>query len=456
MQSTVTAKLQEEKLHRKSLGESRTEYSQRLAHLLTISQRYQDLAKKSLSTPDALPRADLKLRGQSKKAIKLYTEEMTSNGHYHKFLAIGRNPDAYIISGSSPHVHPLYQEIRTELRENLGEELPGVLNPFVLHPLWRTQTQKWHELTMNHLSKLITLTTNVSKLLFHQACKEVGASEQTAIALERRLDLFAKDCREEVMQKLEVLTTRNATMALQTSNPEFDDKVRKARKLRFSQAIERYINKHLHFAISNDIYSSATAHSEDTPKPGGLFGAPAAPAPATAHGENAPKPSGLFGAPVAPVPKASSAFGAGGSKGLFGSSLFPATTGIFSNPSAVIYKSSADDLFNELHPNGSRSQNVEDEIHDLLQAYYEITLQNFIYDVTHNIDEPFLVNTKGPLLGLNAKYIMGLSVGEVAELAADEEVDVVARRESELRIGRLEEAVRIAEGALKRTKELGI
>jgi hypothetical protein len=93
MLSTVTSRLRDEKLHRKTLGESRSDHSQRLAHLVTISQKYQDLAKKSLSTPDALPDAKMKLRGQSKLATQIYTKDMTVKGHFYDFLEIGKSVD---------------------------------------------------------------------------------------------------------------------------------------------------------------------------------------------------------------------------------------------------------------------------------------------------------------------------------------------------------------------------
>ena len=95
MLATVTIELQKEQIHRKSLGESRTEHSQRFNHLLTISNKYQELAKRSLSNPDALPDANMKLRGQSKNAIRGYTEQMTDIGHKYSFLKVGDSVENY-------------------------------------------------------------------------------------------------------------------------------------------------------------------------------------------------------------------------------------------------------------------------------------------------------------------------------------------------------------------------
>ena len=100
MLSTVTNKLREEKIYRKSLGNSRADHGQRVAHLVAISQRYQDLAKKSLSNPDSLADADMKLRGQSKKATQTYTQELISKGHFYDFLEIGKSVDVPLVEDS--------------------------------------------------------------------------------------------------------------------------------------------------------------------------------------------------------------------------------------------------------------------------------------------------------------------------------------------------------------------
>lgn len=180
------------------------------------------------------------------------------------------------------------------------------------------------------------------------------------------------------MEKLNSLCLRNANMALQTTNPEFDRKVQEARKDRFIQALVRY---------RADF--PALSFSKDIPK----------------HLQNC----------------------------------------------AFIDDQHVGHLFNQLHPHGSRSQNVEDEIHDLLKAYYDVTLQGFLYDVGHNLAGVFLVNEKGPLLGLRTEFVLGLTLEEVEALAGDEETDVISRRESDDRVERLKKAVGIARAALGRT-----
>ncbi|KAG9238404.1 P-loop containing nucleoside triphosphate hydrolase protein [Amylocarpus encephaloides] len=424
MLNTVTNLLEAEKRNRKEMGESRGDHAQRLAYLVAISQRYQDLAHKSLSTPDALPDPEMKLRGKTRNAAQDFAENMINKGHLFEFLEIGKSIDIPIKEPDSSSeidndrlstpsrprrhrpqtptqihdfptpkspptktgksltkakVHPLYEEIRTQILENRGEELPGVLNPAVIHPIWRKQTSKWKSLGEAHLNSLVDTTTYVSLKLFEQACYETGASERTQCGLEARILGFSTQARGEVMRKLDILCDRNENMALQTSNPAFLEKVHYARSQRFRQALDRYTRAHPPTSIIST-----------------------------------PVPASLESCAIIDIPR-------------------------------------VDALFNELHPHGSRSQNVEDEIHDLLRAYYEVRVQDFVYDVSNNIDEPFLVGGEGPLLGLSTGFVMGLTEGEIEVLGGDEEADVVRRRECEGRIRRLQEAVWIAGVSLGRT-----
>lgn len=66
--------------------------------------------------------------------------------------------------------------------------------------------------------------------------------------------------------------------------------------------------------------------------------------------------------------------------------IIPATTLLPSAPKGCEKMVVVDDahmghLFNELHPNGARAQNVEDEIHDLLKAYYEVCCFLYLFFV---------------------------------------------------------------------------
>lgn len=139
-------------------------------------------------------------------------------------------------------------------------------------------------------------------------------------------------------------------------------------------------------------------------------------------------------------------------------------------------------LFDQLHPHG-RSQNVEDDVHDILKAYYDvrnltlsipitiqrskflhrsltaeqIALKNFIYHVEFHIVEPFLKSETGPLFGLSSEY-----VGDKAKMSDDllEEIageghDVTQNRiECEETIARLKIASQIASDAWIKTSRL--
>ena len=87
-------------------------------------------------------------------------------------------------------------------------------------------------------------------------------------------------------------------------------------------------------------------------------------------------------------------------------------------------------LFDELHV--SNAQNLADEIHDVLKAYYEIACDEFIEYVNQHIVEPFLKAPDGPVLFFSPLYVSGLAPQQLESLAIEpvalvrERTDLVA------------------------------
>jgi len=99
-------------------------------------------------------------------------------------------------------------------------------------------------------------------------------------------------------------------------------------------------------------------------------------------------------------------------------------------------------LFTELHM--SNSQNLEDEIHDTLKAYYEIALNDFVEFVTQLVVERYLDDHQGPLLMFSPIYVGGLNDQAVGNLAAEDESTMRLRAEHEESLTRLNRAEEIA------------
>lgn len=461
MLNTVTKLLDAEKLRRRGMGESRIDHLHKQAYLMKIVDTYRTLAIQALRSPTDLQDDDMKLRGFIVDEKLAFERNMKKKGHFYNFLEIEkpqtktrqdpivihlasdesdsdsadsvsldpqpntfRAPSVSIPSlsstqnltkqpyrprgaavrhrglytpsqspsprGTKPSPvetkrNPLYIEIRAQINTNRGEELPGMLNPAVLKPLLRKQTSKWQSLGEDYLERLVTMTTNVSLKIFEKACLDAGTTERTKTGLQERLFAFSEDSRKEVLRKMHLLCEKNANMALQTDTDDFLGKVRQAQMMRFINALQRY-------KTSNP--SAAFVRSLTT---GG---------PALAAGPES-----------------------------------------YENW-AVVDEKSIGSLFNEIHYAGDGRENVEDEMHDLLRAYYELALRNFIYDVRQNITEPFLQGPSGPLLGLSTDFVLGLKAEEVDVLGGEDECVVVGRRESDEKIGRLEVAMRIARSPL--------
>lgn len=88
MQEKVKQLLQTEISKRQAYGTPRLDFSQRLAYLTGIVKTFQDLTYRALKSPGELPSDDLKLRGLTEREKIRFTQDMTENGHLHKFLEI--------------------------------------------------------------------------------------------------------------------------------------------------------------------------------------------------------------------------------------------------------------------------------------------------------------------------------------------------------------------------------
>lgn len=190
-----------------------------------------------------------------------------------------------------------------------------MLNPTVLKPLWVKQTSKWLSLGEDHLKELVAKTTDVAVKIFLEATKDIDVTERTRHKLEQVITDFSIQERKKVLKQLYELCHKNATLALQTTNPQFEVNVIEARSKRFKGALERYRK------------ANPPKHFLDR-----LLGE-----------ENR-------GFPVGPE--------------------------VYERW-AIVDDDYVTMLFNEIHPYGERAQNTQDEIHDLLKAYYDVSLIAF-------------------------------------------------------------------------------
>ncbi|KAL3424105.1 vacuolar sorting protein VPS1 [Phlyctema vagabunda] len=107
-------------------------------------------------------------------------------------------------------------------------------------------------------------------------------------------------------------------------------------------------------------------------------------------------------------------------------------------------------LFEQIHP--SCAQNTENEIHDVLKAYYDVAREDFIQYITQHVVEPFLWNKEGPLMGLSTEFILNLPTERIEELGGEEESVIISRQETSEKIRKLEAASRIARDTLRKTR----
>jgi hypothetical protein len=198
---------------------------------------------------------------------------------------------------------PLYSEIRHQISLNRGDELPGMLNPSVLKPLFVKQSSKWLQIAEDYLTRIMNSTAWVSFRIFYKVCRDARATDRIITELANKISARVNSSRDRVIAQLKELCDRNENLPLQTDTEEFLHAVCRARIARFKAALNRY----------------------KTSFPASSF-----------------MPEGVRLAPES------------------------------DENWAMVPMSDIHGAFDEIHPQGNRSQNVEDEAHDLLKAYYDV------------------------------------------------------------------------------------
>ncbi|KAH7360322.1 P-loop containing nucleoside triphosphate hydrolase protein [Rhexocercosporidium sp. MPI-PUGE-AT-0058] len=277
---------------------------------------------------------------------------------------------------------PLYREIRNQIYVNRGEELAGMTNPAVMKPLFAKQTSKWESFGQEYLEEVVEMSRKVSLRILDYVAKEMRIPDHTKSELKNTILEFEVSSRQVATQGIQHYCHKNKTSMMVTTNKLFEQKVKQAQTDRFMKALTRY----------------------RTINPPESF------LPALMDGDN---------------PKLTAKF----------KEVCPAWV--------IVDMVSMAKLFEEVHPRATR--NTEDEIHDLLKAYYEISLEAFKEHIISQIVEVFLQDSKGPVLGLSDKYVLSLDEEQIDILGGEDETVVADRSTSKADIRRLEEAMRIAE-----------
>jgi hypothetical protein len=76
-------------------------------------------------------------------------------------------------------------------------------------------------------------------------------------------------------------------------------------------------------------------------------------------------------------------------------------------------------------------------MHKVARGYFETY-------VIRQVVEEFLQNSKGPIFGLSDKFVLGLNEEQIDMLGGEDESMVIARYDTEKKIERLTQAMKIA------------
>ncbi|KAH6712291.1 P-loop containing nucleoside triphosphate hydrolase protein [Leptodontidium sp. MPI-SDFR-AT-0119] len=283
---------------------------------------------------------------------------------------------------------PLYKEIRNQTDVNRGEELAGMTNPAVMKPLFAKQTSKWESFGQAYLEGVIEMSSKVSLRILDHVSEEMTIPEHTKRELKNAILEFEVSSRHVATRRIHEYCHKNKTSMMVTTNNLFGQKVKQAQTDRFMKAVTRYR------AINPPENFLPALMDGDNPKLAAKFRDVA------------------LGWVIVDMPSMAK-------------------------------------LFEEIHPRATR--NTEDEIHDLLKAYYEIALEAFKGHVISEIVEEFLKDPKGPVLGLSDEYVLSLDEEQIDILGSEDETVIATRNKATADVKRLEEAMKIAGNTWKKS-----
>jgi hypothetical protein len=212
----------------------------------------------------------------------------------------------------------------------------------------------WGSHAQEHLQRIQTIIQAGTRALLRATCQD----DAVAINLEAVLSSFNMEAYTKSTGQLIALVNDLQEKPLQTNNPLFASKIQSARRLRFENALARYLQH----------------------------------------------------------------------------------TGQLDGDNVIILRDPSS-LFDALHI--SNSENLADEIHDTLKAYYDLAVVHFIESVNNHIVERYVGAPDGPVRAFSPLWVAGLQNWELGQLASENRETLVKRKEKESVLQRYQKAEKL-------------
>lgn len=279
----------------------------------------------------------------------------------------------------------IYKWIALEVQTNRGTELQGTFNPDILPALFHKQIIRWKKYSEGHFLRVTKITVESLVAMLGLVCPDSLVRGRLEKAIVQASDAAEKKGLRQLSDRFDTLMSSH----LQTNHSAFAEKVRVARLQRFQAALDRYRSRQV-------MQPAATTTTTTTPTLGVT-----------------PKPASTY-----PI-------------------FLP-----FDDHKLTIDMRDTALLFDELH--ASNAQNLADEIHDILKAYYEIARDDFVEFVNHLVVEPYLNGLDGPVKLFSPSYVSVMSPDQLESLAIEPFSLLHERLDLKATLTRLRDAERIA------------
>ncbi len=214
-----------------------------------MAQNYETNAKKALSSVWDVPK-DARIRLLVHTLNVEFDRKMVAEGHEFKFEDHGTPENDYIqrvgyfiATNKVPEIDgDASLEIFNQIREQVqvyGSGLPGMVHPEVIRRLYEMQTQKWEQMAEEHVRTVANGVSVGTRKLLEVVCPSEGATALLHNELQQIITTFHDRALAKALATLNTYSQADRTKTPQTTNPDFEHRLRLLQSLRVTKTYVR-------------------------------------------------------------------------------------------------------------------------------------------------------------------------------------------------------------------------
>ena len=180
-----------------------------------------------------------------------FDKKMEAEGHEFQFQDHGFSEKEYvqrlglvITNNREPEIPgnaslEIFNEIREEVEICGSAVLPGLVNPEIIHRLYRKQTRKWKQMAEEHMRAVADVVSVGTRKLLGVVCPSEGATALLHKELRQIITTFHERTLAKALTNLNTYSEAEQTKMPHTTDPGFGRKLRLLQSLRVTNNFVR-------------------------------------------------------------------------------------------------------------------------------------------------------------------------------------------------------------------------